>query len=246
MTADPTLMPCPKTKCDCCGKYKKASDIVSGCSDENGPYVECRDCCSPADLAQRPTVRELTETETTDIANSRMDAKHDHINAELPTDKDAPCDCQPNGGKCSMDIDCQKYEKFRPKKECLTDKDAQEALADFKSVIIANDKHGGIVDGGLKKSTMDAILAALTTPAREAKLLEAFGMFLNGMAYYTTFPDNDEDAKQLSKSATREFMRAERHISEELKSACRDAHKKLITKEFKPQMDKLMEELDAK
>ncbi len=139
-----------------------------------------------------------------------------------------------------------------------TDKDAQEALQWFNEETIAMQHIGQYGKEDMRH--VETIRRALSEPSREAtwrseyaalskicdSLYEAFGMFLNGMAYYTTFPDNDEDAKQLSNSATREFMRAERHISEELKSVCRDAHKELITKEHKPQMDKLMEELNAK
>lgn len=53
-----------------------------------------------------------------------------------------------------------------------------------------------------------------------SKLKEAFGMFLNGMAYYETFPDNEEDAAQLRKAATYNFLRARNHISDELSELC--------------------------
>lgn len=65
-----------------------------------------------------------------------------------------------------------------------------------------------------------------------SKLKEAFGMFLNGMAYYETFPDNEEDAKQLRKSATYNFLRARNHISEELEDICSASCKAVYVEEY--------------
>lgn len=62
-------------------------------------------------------------------------------------------------------------------------------------------------------------------------LMEAFGMFLNGMAYYETVPENEEDAKQLSKSATYNFLRARNHIGEMVSSLCSMACKEVYTEE---------------
>jgi hypothetical protein len=65
-----------------------------------------------------------------------------------------------------------------------------------------------------------------------SKLKEAFGMFLNGMAYYETFPDDAEDARQLQKSATYNFLRARNHIGDELADICSACCKAVYTTEY--------------
>jgi hypothetical protein len=43
-----------QSKCDCCGKFRKASELISfsesdGDGWENNSWYECRSCMSPAD-----------------------------------------------------------------------------------------------------------------------------------------------------------------------------------------------------
>lgn len=60
----------------------------------------------------------------------------------------------------------------------------------------------------------------------------AFGMFLNGMSYTETFPEDDDDYKQLQKSATYNFLRARNHVNDELSDQCSMACKAIYTAEY--------------
>lgn len=58
----------------------------------------------------------------------------------------------------------------------------------------------------------------------------ALGMFVQGMAYYTSFPDSKEDAEYNQKQATYWFLYARNVVSEKLKNSCAEQAKKYVIK----------------
>ncbi len=68
--------------------------------------------------------------------------------------------------------------------------------------------------------------------SHDPRILEAFGMFLNGLAYWETFPDDAEDAKSLQKQATYNFLRARNHLTDAQSAACSEACKRVYTEEY--------------
>jgi hypothetical protein len=59
-----------------------------------------------------------------------------------------------------------------------------------------------------------------------ANLKTAYGMFLNGLAYYSTCPDSQQDAEYLQKQATYWFLYARNFIPAETHSDCSEMAKK--------------------
>ncbi|MDE2232466.1 MAG: hypothetical protein KGJ95_10470 [Candidatus Omnitrophica bacterium] len=100
-----------------------------------------------------------------------------------------------------------------------TTTEAQKAFEEHMRQVLIGYKHSPLIEHA------ETIRQALRTANAQQRLVEAFGMFLNGMAYYSTFPDNAEDAKQLQKQATCCFLEARKHVDDETAQKCLDAAK---------------------
>lgn len=85
----------------------------------------------------------------------------------------------------------------------------------------------------LSRFAIDHVLEETKDNITTSKLKEAFGLFLNGMAYYGEIPDSEEDSKYLRKQATYNFLRARNHIDDELAELCVAAAKDVYATEKK-------------
>lgn len=114
-----------------------------------------------------------------------------------------------------------------------TPDERQRALEEFNIAELAAESmlnHKALM--WLSHDTIQTIRQCLQQPDAAEKMAEALGMFLNGMAYYETFPDNEEDAKQLRKSATYNFLRARNHLPDAIADKCSMACKRVYTEEY--------------
>lgn len=77
------------------------------------------------------------------------------------------------------------------------------------------------------------------------RLKTALGYFMNAEAYRSTFPDNDEDAAQLRKSATWNEITGRNFLTDKDQFECSEAMKKHVSEqpEFKKTMDDLATKL---
>lgn len=121
----------------------------------------------------------------------------------------------------------QELRMYEIAEDCITEvRTADEGRSD-------RDLAKNIVDSVLWHYTNDVQQNAIASQAEKLrgmreendKLQTAFGYFLNGMGYYTTFPDNAEDGEQLRKSATWNFLTAENLVQDHVKANCDQAMK---------------------